>query len=291
MNCKIVQDLLPNYIEGLTTKETNKYIEDHLSNCKECSKIFEMMKSEIKNENSTKVETETKYLKKFNKKLKFFKIVLLIIILIFIFIIGRRMIILHDIQTKMSKYENADNFFIKTHYYNEDDMSIFEAYKKGNKFKEVSHHISLTINATLTRYSNGTTENLYVESGDSKIAELDREPLGITNIGGKMYENFGDFIKLAFTTQITSEKCNGIECYKLQTSDIIYNGAYTNAHTIDYVEKSTGLIIRTINDENVILNNDNSSGQVQDYRYEFGTVTDEEFKEPDITEYKVQENN
>ena len=28
--CKIVQDLLPNYIENLTNEETNKYIEEHL---------------------------------------------------------------------------------------------------------------------------------------------------------------------------------------------------------------------------------------------------------------------
>ena len=29
--CKVVQDLLPNYIEGLTTKETNEFIEEHLN--------------------------------------------------------------------------------------------------------------------------------------------------------------------------------------------------------------------------------------------------------------------
>ena len=27
-NCKIVQDLLPNYIEKLTTEETNQFIEE-----------------------------------------------------------------------------------------------------------------------------------------------------------------------------------------------------------------------------------------------------------------------
>ena len=32
-DCKIVQDLLPNYIEKLTNEETNNYIEDHLKEC------------------------------------------------------------------------------------------------------------------------------------------------------------------------------------------------------------------------------------------------------------------
>ena len=36
-DCKIVQDLLPNYIEKLTNDETNKYVEEHL---KECSKSY-----------------------------------------------------------------------------------------------------------------------------------------------------------------------------------------------------------------------------------------------------------
>ena len=28
--CKIIQDLLPNYIENLTSEETNSYIKEHL---------------------------------------------------------------------------------------------------------------------------------------------------------------------------------------------------------------------------------------------------------------------
>ena len=40
-DCKIVQDLLPNYIERLTNNDTNKYIEEHLNECEECKNIFE----------------------------------------------------------------------------------------------------------------------------------------------------------------------------------------------------------------------------------------------------------
>ncbi len=34
--CKIVQDLLPSYIEGLTAKETNAFVSAHLSECAPC---------------------------------------------------------------------------------------------------------------------------------------------------------------------------------------------------------------------------------------------------------------
>ena len=32
-DCKVVQDLIPNYVEKLTNEETNKYIEEHLESC------------------------------------------------------------------------------------------------------------------------------------------------------------------------------------------------------------------------------------------------------------------
>ena len=35
--CAIVQDLLPNYLEGLTSEETNRSIESHLGGCSTCA--------------------------------------------------------------------------------------------------------------------------------------------------------------------------------------------------------------------------------------------------------------
>ena len=50
-NCRIVQDLLPNYIEKLTSEETNTFIEEHLTECEDCKKIYETMKKDYKIEN------------------------------------------------------------------------------------------------------------------------------------------------------------------------------------------------------------------------------------------------
>ena len=67
--CKVVQDLLPSYIEKLTSKETNEYIEKHLNECPDCQKNFENMKEELPQNNSEQVNEEIKYLKKFKYKL------------------------------------------------------------------------------------------------------------------------------------------------------------------------------------------------------------------------------
>lgn len=48
LNCTIVRDLLPNYIEQLTAAETGESVEAHLQSCAECRRIYEDMKQEVK---------------------------------------------------------------------------------------------------------------------------------------------------------------------------------------------------------------------------------------------------
>ncbi|WP_338552751.1 zf-HC2 domain-containing protein [Paenibacillus sp. KS-LC4] len=43
LNCHIVQDLLPNYIEGLTSEGTNEAIQAHLASCNACRQVLDSM--------------------------------------------------------------------------------------------------------------------------------------------------------------------------------------------------------------------------------------------------------
>lgn len=47
MKCELIYDLLPMYIDGLTGEESNKEIEKHLKNCKECQRYYQEMTGEI----------------------------------------------------------------------------------------------------------------------------------------------------------------------------------------------------------------------------------------------------
>lgn len=80
--CKIVQDLLPNYIDGLTNAETNLFIEKHIKECDYCKKIFENMKQDLKVDKTIKNLEETNYIKKYSKKLKLLKILLFISLIV-----------------------------------------------------------------------------------------------------------------------------------------------------------------------------------------------------------------
>jgi len=68
-SCAVIQDLLPLYVEQLTSEETNQIIEKHLEECKGCKSLYNSMKEEIFRENeqaneNTEAVKEVDYLKK-----------------------------------------------------------------------------------------------------------------------------------------------------------------------------------------------------------------------------------
>lgn len=44
VSCRIIEDLLTLYVDGLTCKESNELIENHMSQCTGCNKYLESMK-------------------------------------------------------------------------------------------------------------------------------------------------------------------------------------------------------------------------------------------------------
>lgn len=66
LSCEIVRDLLPNYLEKLTSDSTNQSIEEHLEQCNKCKQVYDEMKGNI----SIEAAPEAKDLKKYLNKTK-----------------------------------------------------------------------------------------------------------------------------------------------------------------------------------------------------------------------------
>lgn len=68
MKCNIVRDLLPNYIDELTSETTNEEMEKHLENCAECRSIYEKMRVSVPPEISPE-DRDIRFLKKLKTKM------------------------------------------------------------------------------------------------------------------------------------------------------------------------------------------------------------------------------
>ena len=67
--CRIIEDLLPNYIEGLTNEVTNKFVEEHLEECASCQNEKQKMTEKIETKVVHNQQIEIDYMKK--EKLKY----------------------------------------------------------------------------------------------------------------------------------------------------------------------------------------------------------------------------
>ena len=278
-DCKIVQDLLPNYIEKLTNKETNEYIEEHLKECSECRDVLERMKKDIKVEDKKIDKREVKYIKKFSNKMRILKLILLTLVLIYIAVVLRRTFIMFSLGKKATENQLYSNYYAKLHSYQGDSLNIIESYNKGED------HLT-----TMTSFSNENQirKVIYYEKENEKISltEFDgKKVLGnsenavLSHIMPVTYVSNSFLINMQFAlfNGIDSTYCNGKECYVIKGENYEW-----------YIDKENGLATRMI--QKVEKGVTRSADLIVDYEYKFNTVTDEEIAKPDTTGYVAKEN-
>ena len=277
-DCKIVQDLLPNYIENLTNEETNRFIEEHLKECPECQKVLENMQKEIKVSTTKRDDREVKYIKKYNKKLKILKYALLVIILIYVIVVGRRTIIMSSLSGKATENQINDNYYVRLYSYQGDTLTITESYNKGEDYLTTLTKVVNGSNIQKMTYYKKGEEQLFMTEAEGKKYVLNSK----TMIGGYIlpvtYVSDGILANLqyALITGIDSTYCNGKECY------VIKGNSYER-----YIDKETGLAVRNIEKSNKEITRKNDA--VVDYEYKFNIVKDSDIVKPDTTDYIVNE--
>ena len=60
INCNIIQDILPLYVDDVVSEDTKNIVEEHLTGCDECKKIAESMQEKIEIKTD---ETDNKFKK------------------------------------------------------------------------------------------------------------------------------------------------------------------------------------------------------------------------------------
>jgi hypothetical protein len=89
MNCNIIKDLIPSYVDGICSEETAELVEDHIQHCKTCHDYVNMMQQQpvYVKEIPEKVEKAVKPFKKINRK-RYMQVISAIAITFMITVIG-----------------------------------------------------------------------------------------------------------------------------------------------------------------------------------------------------------
>lgn len=246
-DCKIVQDLLPNYIDKLTTLETNEFIENHLKECKECTKILENMKKDFDIETKNKDKKVINFIKKYNKKMRILKLIILSIIVIYLVILGRKAVIMIDLINKSSQIVDDNEYSLYYSVYSIDSIYSINLFRKNDNYvrKFTFSQLESNNDTIIEEYGNGKISNYYLEKENGKkeaILNYEKDgvlPMELKDFCFSSISNKKNFIRNIFKTSITTIKRGEIQYY-------ISNFLWGDFGTCDLYITESGLIKRVI---------------------------------------------
>lgn len=219
-----------------------------------------------------------------NKK-KVFKtigiLVLIIVILMLLYVI-RNTIIVTKLQKNIKEYTSKTNFSIKvTNLTSEKSKMTVNYYKKDNKEAVILERNVDENSVKMSFYNNGERKDLFIETNDKKTVQVNtkNQLLGLNITDSLQTDNLWQTILYSSIARIKTENVNGKECYKVSNFYSPY-WMYGDNITEFYIEKDTGLLIKTVIDDEIAVR-----------EYSFDDVEDSAFVEPDIGLYTVVKEN
>lgn len=294
-DCKIVQDLLPNYIEKLTNEETNNYVKEHVKECSECREMLENMQKNLSIASKENSKKEVKYMKKFANKMKLLRLIILLMIVLFVILTARKMVIISNLSNRAEKVINNTNYHRITYSYSPGKYSKLEVFSLADKKKiitttvtdeETKTRIMYAKKADITNQeSDQYITNIYIETKDGKSTYQNKEMHIQSDLQNTMKtENGGQLLMCSLLASVKTARFDGNECYYITN----FNSPNTYSSKGMYINKETGLPISTIAYE--YENSDGTRGRwpSAEYIYEANTVTESDFIEPNIEEYEIR---
>lgn len=210
------------------------------------------------------------------KFFKFIGIILLILLILLIIHATRNFIIISKLQDNISKYANSTNYYVSSISTEPNDVIVkIDYYKKDNKEACFINHISYNENSKISLFSNNGKKNMYFDSIEGKTAELDVEdPLMQISI----YNTLESESKLqTFLSSIFAYIKSDSNHYIISNFNSTFSMQPEGKNEY-YIEKETGLLSKSITND-----------IISERKYEFNSVNDEIFIEPNINDYISQE--
>lgn len=240
-----------------------------------------------------------------NRKMKLWKkclILLLVLLCIFVAITTRKVIILSNLDKKVTAYENNNkNIYIKTLFNFSNYTSEMKRFIKDDVDKMVLEKTDINGNKTkIIQITYPTKRKIFTEINGNKVMNVYEEAAAVrgshiensTTASYTTIMNFAYSINLpervlnSLVTKIKLVEIDGKKCYELSSlfnTNFLYDQNTTKLSI--YVEKDTGLPVKMIQDT---TENNDIQKNITIYEYKFDVVTDADMQEPDNSEYKLQ---
>jgi len=284
--CKIVQDLLPTYIEKMTSIETTEFIKNHLENCSECCEIYSKMNTEIEEEYIEDTE-KIKIVKQYRRRIFTIKLAIILVIIILLF---------STIGSIIFKFWILRNTYEKnTNYYKYSNFTVFEydeSIERYEKYYTIYHRgseMKKFYGDDVVEYYDGT-DHYYFDNENmtyrvEKNVQLD---LGI-DVNISLIDGMENIIK--------DGKINNLEILKFIICNpqikIGYDGFRSKGYygiadkkgNHIYVDMDTFFVERISEDIE-----DSNATYTKEYRITIESVNWRQVTKPDISKYTLIEN-
>ena len=265
--CKIIQDLLPSFIEKLTSNETNTFVENHLKGCNECKKVYDVMQKEISS-GEAKENKKIDYLKKYRRKTVILKVVILVIVAFVVGFVGIKTYkwkMLCKFYDNIMNYEAGNNYKI-TYRDGSTRETRENIFKDGIKFAKLNNMCYVWEDGT-SKYMINPIDKTYLTLEKEQPPTLTfgtKVTMGTIQIFNADSSNL-ELLGLVLTSNIDihKEEYGDIKCYVIK---------YNNEKI--WIDQNTLLVVR-----------DDFNGKTTEYNLQTGVVSQDDIKLPDLSEY------
>lgn len=291
-DCELVKDLLPSYIDKLTSTDTNEFIESHIKNCFECKVLLDEMKKEsTTDDEKAKSKKFVNFAKKYKKKLRIFKFIVLIFFALIIVHFVRNFVIASDIMHKYYKNMQSNNYHYVSYSFDPNGGTYKEEfYFKDGKYLSFRRMIKFDKDFSYPEYWNyydGTKEFSYTidEVSNIKYYTTNEVEKPYRPVYMDMNQELSELRYVLGLTlspaRITKSSCNGKNCY---TVDLLGNG-----EQLTFFDRDIGVPVR-----NLFMNASYSPNNkdyirhssVMDFYIDLDVVTDDDLIVPNVEEFK-----
>ncbi|QTD39521.1 zf-HC2 domain-containing protein [Sporosarcina sp. Te-1] len=193
MNHHVFKDLVPSYLDNLTSEETKRLMEEHMLDCEDCREYLKEMQEELSVESTEEQKIEKRNIDYFKKvksknKKKMFTIVGSLLSIFLVIGVGWYIIFVHmwivkekDVELAIAQQDQTvtlsfqtkhDKRFIIPIEHSGADSNMIVVYEKWNDFSEASNLLKDGSNVRFTFLDENT---LLLHNGkERKLTEKDK---------------------------------------------------------------------------------------------------------------------